>query len=184
MYEDILVCEDVDGKDSLWPWWQGWRVLMPCCSGWRRPGETSTPPGQYNLRPTVRHKTKGDGRAGWSGEWGLSNWINGVHEGLNMCVSTRANQTSVCVGTANKKGGMGCIYNNNMHEREANYTSFKILSTRQTWTNYFLLRARFHFNLMKWQSNQQICSCMYVNICTYNVHMFAKVSIRCTVSDR
>lgn len=60
-YEDILVCEDVDGKDSLWPWRQGWRVLMPCCSGWRRPGETSTPSGQYSLRPTVRHNTKGIG---------------------------------------------------------------------------------------------------------------------------
>lgn len=28
------MCQDVDGRDSLWPWRQGWRDL-PCCSGWR-----------------------------------------------------------------------------------------------------------------------------------------------------
>lgn len=42
-WEDIFVCEGVDGRDSLWPWQHGWRGLMPCCSGWRRPGRDKHP---------------------------------------------------------------------------------------------------------------------------------------------
>ncbi len=66
---NVLVCEDVDGRDSLWPWRQGWRCLMPCCSGWRRPGETSTP---WSIQPptnyTPRHNRVDEQVEGWDME--------------------------------------------------------------------------------------------------------------------
>lgn len=39
---NVLGCEGVNGRDSLWPWQQGWRGLMSCCSGWKRPEETTS----------------------------------------------------------------------------------------------------------------------------------------------
>lgn len=50
---NVLGCEGVNGRDSLWPWQQGWRGLMSCCSGWKRPEETTSTPGQYNLQPNA-----------------------------------------------------------------------------------------------------------------------------------